>query len=196
MFTYAGGKHRIQLIAAALIAVSVPVRCIVDFDVLNNETTLRRLVESLGHPYPEGVESLRRVVDAGIRGREAAHTRGRLRAAITDALSGDDASPVDSATISRVHEALEPPAGWAAAKKKGRAEVPPGEATVALDRLLSDLRGLGVFVVPTGAVESWVKAASHRGPSWVVEVIEKSLIIEASESQRFVTDVLESLAVT
>jgi hypothetical protein len=195
MFTYVGGKQRIKMISSALSAVRVPVRCIVDFDGLNDEATLRELVKSLGHDYPVELEQMRRLVDAGIRGQHAAPTVGRARAAIEQALSGRDEAPIDTAITSAISAALEPPAGWAAAKKKGRAEVPAGDATVALDSLLSALRQRGIFVVPTGAVESWVKSAAHRSTAWVVDVIEKNLIELATEAQAFVNDVLGSLAV-
>lgn len=195
MITYAGGKQRIKMISSALSAVRVPVRCIVDFDILNNETTLGDLVESLGHDYPAELEQMRRLVDAGIRGQHRAPTIGRARAAIEQALSGPEDAPIDAAITSAISAALEPPAGWAAAKKKGRSEVPAGDATVALDSLLSELKQRGIFVVPSGAVESWVKSASHRGTAWVVDVIEKELIESASEAQAFVNEVLDSLAV-
>lgn len=195
MFTYAGGKQRIKMISTALSAVRVPVRCIVDFDVLNNEATLRQLVKSLGHGYPIELEQMRRLVDAGIRGQHAAPTIGRARAAIEQALSGPDDAPIGAAITSAIDAALEPPAGWAAAKKKGRSEVPAGDATVALDSLLAELKQRGIYVVPSGAVESWVKSASHRGTAWVVDVIEKDLIGSAIDAQAFVNDVLESLAV-
>lgn len=194
MFTYAGGKQRIKMISSALSAVSVPVRCIVDFDILNNEVTLRDLVKSLGHEYPDEMERMRRLVDAGIRGQHAARTVGRVRAAIEQALNGPDDAPFDASIMSAIETALEPPAGWAAAKKKGLSEVPAGDATVALDALLGELRRCGIFVVPSGAVESWVKSASHRGTAWVVDVIERDLIGPAKEAQAFVSDVLDSLA--
>lgn len=182
------------MISSALSAVRVPVRCIVDFDVLNNEVTLRDLVHSLGHDYPERLERMRRLVDAGIRGQQVAPTIGRARAAITQALSGPDEAPIDPTIVATINGALEPPAGWAGAKKKGLSEVPSGDATVALESLLSELKKRGVYVVPSGAVESWVKAASHRGTAWVVDVIERDLIDSATDAQAFVNEVLQSLA--
>lgn len=195
MFTYAGGKQRIKMISSALSAVRVPVRCILDFDILNNEATLRELVESLGHDYPAELERMRRIVDAGIRGQHVAPTIGRARAAIEKALSGPDDAPIDGTITAAIDAALEPPAGWAGAKKKGRSEVPAGDATAALDSLLAELKQRGIYVVPSGAVESWVKSAAHRGTAWVVGVIERDLIESAAEAQAFVTDVLQSLAV-
>src|SRR5262249_3767824 len=68
MFTYAGGKQRVKLLAGALVGVHVPVRCVVDFDVLNDQGILRGIVEAMGESYDPELEALRKQVDAGIRG--------------------------------------------------------------------------------------------------------------------------------
>lgn len=55
------------------------------------------------------------------------------------------------------------------------------------------LRTLGLFVVPVGEVESFVKAVGHKGARWVTHVIEDGQIELATQAQEFVYGVLDSL---
>lgn len=193
MFAYAGGKQRIKMIARALSAVSVPVRCVVDFDILNDRTNLESLAESLGFSYGDELERLRTIVDAGIRGREARPRIAAIRPIAEKLLSRSNDEVIDRQTARDIEAALQPPAGWAAAKKKGLSEVPSGEATEAAQQLLEELKLRGIYVVPNGAVESWVKAAGGSSTTWVVNVIERDLIASASDAKEFVGEILKSI---
>jgi hypothetical protein len=193
MFTYAGSKDRIPLITKALRAVGVPVRAIVDFDALNNAGTLRSLVEGLGGQYSGDMESDRRLIDSHIRGNAPRLKVGPVLESIRGILSGDPASEITKPQLESIRTELNPETGWRAAKKTGRAAVPAGDATLALDRLLPQLNAVGVFVVPSGAVESFVKAVGGKGPRWAVEVAAGGHIEKATEAQAFVGEVLNSM---
>jgi len=193
MFTYAGSKDRIPMITNALRAVGVPVRAIVDFDALNSETTLRSLVEGVGGEYTGDMERDRRLVDTHIRGSMPRLKVGPALESVGTILGDDPNAEVTARQLKDIRSELNPETGWRAAKKSGRAAVPAGDATNALDRLLAQLKSLGVFVVPSGAVESFVKAVGGRGPRWAVEVAAGGQIEKAAEAQEFVGEVLKSM---
>jgi hypothetical protein len=133
------------------------------------------------------------VVDSDIRGGET-HLRVDAARSLVDNILGKDlTAEVTPAIVKDIRNALEPETGWRAAKRSGRAAVPSGQATVALDRLLDKLRSVGLFVVPCGEVESFVKAVGHHGPRWVTQVVEDRHIEKAIEAQDFVQSILESL---
>ena len=56
----------------------------------------------------------------------------------------------------------------------GVAILPQPEQEAALN-LLQQLEEYGVFVVPAGELESWLRSlgASSHGPSWLISVFEK-----------------------
>lgn len=190
MFTYAGSKHRIPLITNALRALDVPVRAVVDFDALNDEHTLKSLVEGAGGIFSDDMKRLRGIVDAHLRGGTIVPSVKAALSDITEVLTGE--GPVTSGQVAAVREALEPETGWRAAKRSGAAVVPPGDSTVALQELMASLASAGVFVVPSGAVESFARAVPGKGPRWVVEVVEGGHLATAMEAQGFVTEVLRS----
>jgi hypothetical protein len=112
---------------------------------------------------------------------------------IHEVLGDDSSAEVTTAVVKSIRNVLEPETGWRAAKRSGRAVVPSGDATVALDRLLAGLKSLGLFVVPVGEVESFVKSVGHHGPRWVTQVIEDGHIGAAAAAQAFVREVFDSL---
>lgn len=195
MFTYAGSKQRIPLIARALSALGVPVRIVVDFDALADQATLRALTEGVGGTYSPKYEKDRRLVESHIRGSESALKVGSLREALNSILGDDMTSVVTQQMIRSIRQVIQPTTGWQAAKLRGKGAVPAGDATVAVERLLNRLREDGVFVVPCGEVESFVKAIGGKGPRWVVEVIEGGHVATAREAREFVGTLLHSLQV-
>jgi hypothetical protein len=194
MFTYAGGKQRMALVAEALAAVKVPVRIIADFDVLNESRVVADLVKSLGASYTDDLEKKRSIVDAHLRGSEAKLTVDMVKARIEEVLGEDGSVDLTKPMAAGVRDALRPASGWSAAHSTGRAAVPSGEATVALVELLNRLADLGIFVVPSGTVETFVKAVGMHGPKWVVQVIEGGYIESAQDAKDFVSAVLRSLS--
>lgn len=193
MFTYAGSKHRIPLVTSALRAVGVPVRAIVDFDALNNAGTLRALLEGVGGTWTDDIGRLLGIVDAHLRGSEAKTTVGKAKSAIEEALDSDDSTEITRTMVEKINQALAPETGWRAAKRSGEAAVPGGDATVALNELLSLLQEAGLFVVRSGAVESFVKEVGGKGPRWLVEVVAGGHVPRATEAHAFVQEVVGSI---
>ncbi len=195
MFTYAGGKHRVPLITRSLRAVGVPVRVVVDFDALREKEMLHALVEGIGSAYSASIERDRALIDAHIRGSVPNLKVGPLKNTIDGILGSDPDRDVTRAVADEVKKALQPSAGWRAAKEHGKGVVPSGDASVAVERLLGRLQEIGVFVVPYGAVESFVRVVGGKGTEWAVAVIEGDHIAGAMEAHSFVDSLLNSLRV-
>lgn len=191
MFTYAGSKHRLGVIASALRAVNTPVRVITDFDVLNQKDVVRKIVEALGHEYSEELERMRGVVDAALRKNERPLTVEEARRRLSELLSGQEGELTPEVS-EQIRDATRGAGGWREAKRSGLAAVPAGDATVAVLELLELLEHRGVFVVRTGAVESFVKVVPHKSSRWVVEVVDGGHVSNATEALQFVGRVVSS----
>ena len=190
MFTYAASKQRIPLVTKALRALKVPVKAIVDFDALNAETTLRSLVTGLGSEYIEDLEHDRKLIDSHIRGGDIILKVGTVRNSILSALGEKTEKVVTADMIGAIRSILEPDRGWKSAKKTGKYGIPSGDASSATVRLLADLTRSGLFVVPCGEVESFVKTVGGHGPQWVLQVIERNLLESTPEPHDFIKGVL------
>jgi hypothetical protein len=190
MFTYAGGKQRLALIARSLAAVGVPVRCATDFDLLNDRQMTVDLTEALGATFTDQMNADLNVLSAALRGSEPAPTVEAIVASVRQVIA-EETADVRSLTT-KIQSALKPLTGWRAAKKQGVSAVPNGAPTVAANRLLGELQERGLFVLPVGEVESFVPEIGGHGPAWVVSVVEGGYLHTAETARKFVGDMLDS----
>jgi hypothetical protein len=84
---------------------------------------------------------------------------------------------------------------WQKAKEQGKRILPEGEGIASCERLLSLLRGIGIFVVEVGEVESFVDSVESHTPEWVNDVLETKKDLandpELEEARRFVREIID-----
>lgn len=192
MYCYTGGKQRMHVLAAALRAVGVPVRIIADFDVLNDDAVVQRLVHCLGGEYSGEWKDARSAIDGVIRGTAIERLIGEASTEILAILGQKPDHRLDKIKRQQIVKAIASQNGWEQAKRIG-AEVVRGEERDTLDGLLYELRAVGLFVVTCGTVESFVPQVGLHGPAWVIDVAEQDRIPMAHEAQKFMRALLDSL---
>lgn len=195
MFTVAGGKARIPLIAKALRSLGVPVCTIVDFDALRDYVLLAKLIGSMGGQFDDAMRKQWNTIDAGLRGSEQKVTIRTVRKAFDEIIGncGEDAE-LPAHLRPALSKLGAPSKGWDKAKALGIAAVPSGEATVAVNGLIDRLGENHLFVVPTGEVESFVPSVGNHGPKWVVEAVEARHLDGAHAARSFVRRVVGSFS--
>lgn len=174
MYTHCGGKGRLPLVAGALNAVEVPVIVVPDFDVLNDENTLSKLVESLGGTWSEMVAEWKQVRNA-VESKKPETGGIEIKTKIEEALKAA-IEPIFSASIAReIRAILKTSSPWSTAKGIGKQFIPSGQPTQLYDELQAKLEAIGIFVVPVGELESFCKKYGGHGPAWVNEVLKLPL---------------------
>jgi hypothetical protein len=178
-YTYSGGKHRIPVVVKALRALSVPVRTVVDFDVLNNERPLKDIIEAHGGVWTSfepdwaqlknAIESSKNYLNGDRFAREVSN--------LINGIEGSKAVPKD--VISKIRDACTQASPWTEAKKRGIAGVPSGEPTRRATALLTSLRSIGIFVIPEGEMEGFCRSVGGKGPRWVEEVLKRDPATDA-----------------
>lgn len=192
MFTHCGGKHRLKVVIRALREVDVPITAITDFDILNDEHPLRDIVEAAGGDWTE-IQSDWKEVKAAIESKKPELNANEVKKEIKDILDRitENIFP-DSAkqSIQRIFRRSSP---WAAAKTAGKSYVPSGQQTKAYNRLISNLKKLGIFVVEEGEMESFVRSIGDHGSEWVNEVIKLDLATdpELEDARKFISSIIE-----
>lgn len=169
LFTSCGGKHRMHVGVEALRAASVPVAVIGDFDVLNEWSTLSRLVEKAGG-VPEEFESDWQILNAALVVDVQKPSKLGLREAVNAEI--DAIEHVNAKSLEPVRRLLRVENGWDRAKKSGIAGVPSGDPHNAAMRILDRLRGLQIFLIPAGEMESLIPSIGNHGPAWLAGVLE------------------------
>jgi hypothetical protein len=178
LFTHCGGKARLPVVIRALREVDVPVRAVADFDILSEEQPLRSVVEALGLNW-SSVESDWRQVKAAVDMKRPDLNTADVRREVNAILEGVTAEVLPEKARNELRTTLRKSSAWSVAKSVGKAFVPSGDATRACERLLAQLKGSGLHVVPVGELEGFCKSVDGHGPRWVNEVLSKNLATDS-----------------
>jgi hypothetical protein len=182
------------MVVGSLLAVSVPVRVIADFDILREKEPLQRTFTTLGGDWPSIEDDWRIVknsLDNNTKAPSTAWVREELQK-LLDNIATQNLTQKDTETIRQLTKS---DSGWDQTKRSGTSAVPSGDAAQRISRLLDKLREYGLFVVEVGELERFVPEVGGHGPSWVSTVHEEGW--HAAESltaaRSFVREVVESL---
>jgi hypothetical protein len=173
-FTHCGGKHRMPTIVKSLIALNVKVKVVCDFDILNDESSIEKIVESLGGDWKQYKDSYLAVKKAieQIKPQLATKDAKTEIEGIFDSIT-DDSFPETART--QIREIINKTSAWALAKKIGEGFIPSGDATNIYAELKEGFSTLGLYIVPVGEVECFDKNCPSHGPKWVNEVVIKDV---------------------
>ena len=180
-------------VVRALRAVAVPVRVIADIDVLNDEGTLRALVDALEGEWAS-IESDWRLLDSQVRSMGSPPLLSTIREQIERVLDEADESRLTSELTKSIRDLTKSQGGWSLVRATGGIRaVPAGDATQAAERLLDSLANLGLFVVSVGELEDWARDVGGHGPGWSTEALERGVHQQSAGHSEFVLRVAESL---
>ena len=173
LFVHCGGKQRMARIISALRALNVNVKTIPDLDVLNDKVAFKGLLEAYGIDWM-CVQSDYNIIVSQIHNcpRETIN-RLAARTAIIDLLDRSSDANLTIAEIKEIQETLKTVSKWENIKKMGVSAIPAGDATAAFGRLNTTLKSAGIYLVPVGELECFVKEIGGHGPSWVNNTLEK-----------------------
>lgn len=173
LFVHSAGKHRMAKMAETLKALDVPVSVIADIDVLNDERTLRNLVEKLGGDWPGIQPYWKAVYDTVVAigpPLNASQVSALIAAELVGVASTGEFPKAKENAIKRVFKTVSP---WSALKLSGRGALPGGEPTRQFDQLVTALQKLGLWIVPVGELEGFCKSIGSHGPGFVERVLEE-----------------------
>lgn len=194
-YTYSGGKDRLPVVITALRALDVPIVTIADFDILNNETTISRVVIAHGGDWQKFVSDWKTVKSAI---EKTANFVGadRFKIDITSLIKGiKNGGAVDKEILSKIKTLARNASPWDHAKHAGMASLPHGQPNQAGKRLLDALRNIGIFIAPVGEMEGFCRSVGSHGPRWVAEVTKKDLRNdpELADARSFSTTMLDHI---
>ncbi|MGP8173290.1 MAG: ATP-dependent nuclease [Terracidiphilus sp.] len=191
MFTHCGGKQRLPLIIRSLRGLEVPISIVTDFDVLNAESPLMEIVEAAGGQWKD-VKPDWKVVKKAIDDKKPELSTGEVRREIESALNAVTGHVIPEATKKTIQDALRASSPWSTAKSVGIAFVPSGDASQAAKNLMNTLECIGIFVVPVGELEGFLRTESGHGPTWVANALKRNLRTdpELEDAKRFIRKII------
>ena len=172
LFIHCGGKHRMARVADALRALNVDIRLIPDIDVLNDENIIMGIAKVFGIAWDK-IKTDYNTFVSNLHSPKEKITRANAKNDINRILDAAKASVLTQNEIKQIKEVIKTESKWDSVKHGGRHAIPAGDATIAFNRLDCEFRKHGIFLVPVGEMECFVKEVGGHGSEWVNEVFEK-----------------------
>jgi len=170
MFTSCGGKQKMPTVIRALRALNVPIRTIVDFDVLQNGQELMKIIEAYDLNW-EIFKPLWNNIYNGLLSKAPSLSLSEVKTSINDILLKAKGAYLDENTRNQLFDCLRESSPWKSAKLAGKNSLPQGNPANAFMELTRQLSQVGIFIVPCGELERFVQSAPGHGPKWVTEVL-------------------------
>lgn len=196
LFIHTNGKDAAKGPVKLLTQAGVPVCSVVDIDVFNSSQPLSHIVEALtGQNLSEELETRRTEIATVVEKAPAGDLLSILIAAVTEWLKRQH-NDLRSARKGLVTAASQGKSKWSRVKASG-VDYFEGEDRVKAESLIQQLNMLGVFVVPRGELEGWIKLGLDKGQHWNRAALQQIHDGRCPpELVTFVSDVVRFLAPT
>ena len=172
LFIHCGGKHRMAKIVTALRLLNVDVKLIPDIDVINDENVFRTIVEAFGIDW-NTIKADYNTVVCNLHSPKEKISRNTAKAAIIQILDGSENTELSSKETRRISDEIRIISKWDNIKKMGISAIPSGDPTTSFKKIEQILRGSGIYIVPVGELECFIKEVGGHGPEWANEVLEQ-----------------------
>ena len=96
-----------------------------------------------------------------------------LKAAFNEVLGRKADELLSPKEIKELSNLLKTESKWKSVKKSGKSALPVGQASSSFDTLDTIFQNKGLFIVPVGELEGFVKSVGDHGPKWINVVLEK-----------------------
>lgn len=179
LFIHCGGKQRMARTTMALKALNIDVKLITDFDVLNDESTIKGITDVLGIDW-ESIKSDYNIIVSNLHSSKEKINRDELISIIENILKSSKDKFLSQNEIKQIQDSVKTISKWDGLKHGGKYALPAGDATKAFDRLDVVFKNFNLYVVPVGELEGFVKEIGGHGPEWVNTVLEQYQDFNAS----------------
>ena len=171
LFIHCGGKHRMSKIVSALRSLDINVKLIADIDVLNDQEVFKGIVESFGIDFGSIQSDYNNIV-SNLHSPKEKINRNSAKKAINQLLDNSANAYLSSKEIKNIREEISTISKWDNLKSAGTTALPAGNATASYKTIDQLLKNGGIYIVPVGELECFVKEVGGHGPEWVSKVLE------------------------
>ena len=191
LFIHCGGKHRMSKIIHALRSLNVAVTTIVDIDILNDEAIFKGIVEAYGIDYNSIKPDYNKIV-CSLHSPKENIDRITAKSIINQVLDSSKNKNLSNKEIEAIEEAVSTISRWKVLKSSGISALSPGDATSSFRRIDGLLKEHGIYIVPVGELECFIKEVGGHGPEWVNKVLVEYTNLD-DEVYKSITEFITSM---
>lgn len=172
LFIHCGGKHRMAKIAKSLRSLDVCVKLIPDMDVLNDENVFKEILEAFNIEWDSVKKSYNMIVSNLHSPKERIY-KNDVKACIEKICKQTNKEYLSNNEIKEIKTSISTISKWDEIKKRGVSALSAGDSTQEYKKMDSVLKKEGIFIVPVGELECFIKDVGGHGPEWTNTVLEK-----------------------
>lgn len=170
-FVHGGGKGQLATLATSYRSLHIPTVAIADFDIFRRKGELINTIEALGGDFSE-LEKLYNSVSSSLTRAGSIRSKGEVLDEIGVLINElRDEAKITGQHKEALNKLLSDGRDWSRAKELGFNALRGGKYQECLE-LLGKLRAIGLFIVPTGALETWGdNSMSPDKKQWILEAL-------------------------
>lgn len=172
LYIHCGGKQRMAKVVKALKSLNVEVRLIPDFDVLNNKDILKNIVNAFAIDWSV-FEKDYKIIESNLGNAKDTVDRNLAKIQINEVFDRKTEKNLSKTEINEIQNIVKTSSKWECVKKQGKHGLPAGDAAAAFERMNATLKANGIYIVPAGELECFIRTIGGHGPDWVNKVLEE-----------------------
>lgn len=172
LFIHCGGKQRMPKIMKALKSLGVNMAVIADIDFLNNKDFLKQIAETVGVEWGE-LSELYDIFNKQLGNEDESLGREEMRNKLNELLNANDDSELSAVEVRQLKSVIKAPTKWEKLKKSGITAISSEKGKTAFNHIDSILKSKGIYLVPVGELEGFIKEVGGHGPEWVNKVVAR-----------------------
>ena len=169
LFIHSGGKHRMPDVVNALKSLNINIKTIVDIDVLKEESVFEKLVKAHGINW-DNIKSKYDIISSNLNNNINEVKINELQSLI-DKIKEQGQNALSDKDIDSIRRFIKKENKWEKIKRNGISNLPSGDATQKFNEMNETLKESGIYMVPVGEIENFIKSVGGHGIEWVNKVL-------------------------
>ena len=173
LFVHCGGKQRLKVAVSALQSLKVPVKVVADMDLINDtQPYLKELAAIVGVELDVSFKAAYNKLKASFN-QDTGVSRAHFEALASEIIRNTPGDNLSSKSIDKIRSITDKKNRIGSIKTNGKAAIPPGDATKGFEYIDKRLREKGIFLVPVGELEGFVRQVGGHGSAWLGNLMQE-----------------------
>ncbi len=173
LFVHCGGKQRLKVAVKALQSLNVPVKVVADMDMINDmQPYLKELAEIVGVEFDNAFNVAYNKLKATFN-QETGVRKSEVEALLSEIVKNTKGDRLTAKAVDKIRSLTEKKGRIGRIKTEGKSAIRPGDATRGFEYIDKCLRSKGVFLVPVGELEGFVRQVGGHGSAWLGNLMQE-----------------------
>ena len=140
--------------------------------MLNDNQVFKGIVEAFGIEWSSVQSNYNKIV-SNLHSSKEKINRNDAKTTINRIIDNSQNQDLSPQEITEIRNAIRTISKWESIKSGGVNSIPAGDATSAFNNLNNILQENGIYIVPVGELECFIKSIGSHGPEWTNKVLEE-----------------------